>query len=249
MLAEHLTGQRQLLATERELHIQLEKRALKDLRKHQAAAETTTTKLKNTYAPLEPLGSVTKGRDSKRLSFNLVFGASVGLGSRGSRGRDPIPLTPEILHFLDRLEPDKGMQAMMLTEHLTGQRQLPATEQKLHTQLEKRALKDIRKQQAAAEAASNRAGERAEMEAALHTDALLQQIAVTARNAALAAGATEEEANAAGTTSLDTARAAQHAPCRHKGTIRQIGKGAWRRQYKHNKINNSEGPARRPKQE
>jgi hypothetical protein len=78
---------------------------------------TTTTKLKNTYAPLEPLGSGTKGRDSDILSFSSVSGASVGSGSRGSRGRDPIPLTPKILHFLDRLEPDKGKQAMMLTEH------------------------------------------------------------------------------------------------------------------------------------
>jgi len=100
----------------------------------------------------------------------------------------------------------------MLTEHLTGQRQLPATEQELHTQLEKRALKDIKKQQAAAEAAANRAAEKAEMEEALHTDALLQHIAETARSAALAVGATEEEANAARTTTLDMARAAQHAP-------------------------------------
>ena len=50
------------------------------------------------------------------------------------------------------------------------------------------------------------------MEAALHTNALLEQIAVIARNAALAAGAIEEEANATGTTTLDTARAAQQAP-------------------------------------
>ena len=99
---------------------------------------------------------------------------SVGSGSRGSRGREPIPLTPEILHFLDRLEPDKGKQARMLTKHLTGQRQLPATEQELRLQLEKRALKDHRKQQAAAEAATNRAMERAEMETTLHTDAILQ---------------------------------------------------------------------------
>jgi len=39
---------------------------------------TTPTKLKNTYAPLEPLGSETEGRDSDRLSFNSVSGASVG---------------------------------------------------------------------------------------------------------------------------------------------------------------------------
>jgi hypothetical protein len=37
---------------------------------------------------------------------------------------DPIPLTPEILLLLDRLEPDKGKQARILTENLTGQRTL-----------------------------------------------------------------------------------------------------------------------------
>jgi len=73
-----------------------------------AAVGTTATKLKNTYAPLEPLGSGAEERDSDRMSFSSVSGVSVGSGSRGSRGRDPIPLTPEILHFLDRLEPDKG---------------------------------------------------------------------------------------------------------------------------------------------
>ena len=50
------------------------------------------------------------------------------------------------------------------------------------------------------------------MGATLHIDALLQQIAETTRSAALAAGATEEEANAPGTTTLDTAMSAQHAP-------------------------------------
>ena len=84
----------------------------------------------------------------------------------------------------------------MLTEHLTGQRRLPATEHELYSQLEKRALKDLRKQQATIEAVANRAAERAEMETTLHTDAILQQIADTARNAALVVGATEEEAHA-----------------------------------------------------
>jgi hypothetical protein len=151
---------------------------------------TTATELRNTYAPLAPLGSGTEGRNSERLSFSSVSRASVGSGSRGSRGRDLIPLTPEILHLLDRLEPDKGKQAKVLTQNLTGQCQLPATEQELHAQLEKRALKELRKQQAAAKAAANRAAERAEMETAMHIDAILQQIADTTRNAALAAGAT-----------------------------------------------------------
>jgi len=59
-----------------------------------------------------------------------------------SRGRDPIPLPPEILHLLDRLEPDKGKQARLLTDHLTGQQQLPSTEQELHQHLEKQAQKE-----------------------------------------------------------------------------------------------------------
>ena len=36
-----------------------------------------------------------------------------------------------ILLLLDRLEPDKGKQTRLLTEHLTGQRALPYTEQGL----------------------------------------------------------------------------------------------------------------------
>ena len=97
------------------------------------------TKLRNTHAPLAPLDTGVEGRDSERLSFRSVSGASVRSGSRGSRGRDPIPLTPEILHLLYRLEPNKRKHARMLIEHLTGQRQLPATEQELHAQLDKRA--------------------------------------------------------------------------------------------------------------
>jgi len=100
----------------------------------------------------------------------------------------------------------------MLTEHLTGQRQLPATEQELHTQLEKRTFKDLKKQQSAAKAAANKAAERAEMETTLHADALLQQIADTSRSEALAAGAIKEEARAAGATALAMARAERQAP-------------------------------------
>jgi hypothetical protein len=85
-------------------------------------------------------------------------------------------------------------------------------EQELRTQIEKRALKDIEKQQAATEAAANRAAERAEMETALHTDAILQQIADTTRSAALATGATKEEAYEARTTTLAMARAEKQAP-------------------------------------
>ena len=70
-----------------------------------------------------------------------------------------------------------------------------------------RAQKEIRKQQATAETTANRAAERAEMETALHMDAMLQQIADTARNEALAARATEEEALKGGAAKHAMARA------------------------------------------
>ncbi len=76
---------------------------------------------------------------------------------RGSRGRDPIPLTPEILLLLDRLEPDKGKQARLLTEHLTEQRTLPCTEQELQKLLERKAEKEIKRQHVTTKAAANRA--------------------------------------------------------------------------------------------
>jgi hypothetical protein len=40
-------------------------------------------------------------------------------------GKEPKPLTPEILHLLNKLEPDKDKQTRLLTEHLAGQRLLP----------------------------------------------------------------------------------------------------------------------------
>jgi hypothetical protein len=76
---------------------------------------------------------------------------------RGSKCKDPIPLTPEILLLLDRIEPDKGKQARLLTEHLTGHRTLPCTKHKLQMLLEKKAEREIKRQQDAAEAAANRA--------------------------------------------------------------------------------------------
>ena len=48
---------------------------------------------------------------------------------------DPMTLTPEILSMLDRHEPDKAKHAKLLTEHLTGQRTLPFTEEELQHQM------------------------------------------------------------------------------------------------------------------
>ena len=64
-----------------------------------------------------------------------------------------------ILQLLDRLEPDKGKQAWLLTEHLTGLRTLPNTEHELQKLLERKVEKEIKRQQAATEAAANRVAE------------------------------------------------------------------------------------------
>jgi hypothetical protein len=65
--------------------------------------------LRNNYEPIAEHGSETNERDSERLNFGSLSGASRTQSSvRSSRGREPIPLTPEILHLLDKLEPDKG---------------------------------------------------------------------------------------------------------------------------------------------
>jgi hypothetical protein len=67
------------------------------------------------------------------LSFGILKGRSFAAASSSTRskGRDPIPLTPEILLLLDRLELDKGKQARLFTENLSCQRTLPCTEQEL----------------------------------------------------------------------------------------------------------------------
>ena len=51
---------------------------------------------------------------------------------------------------MDRLEPDKGKQARLITEHLAGQRTLPCTEQELQKLMQKKAEKEIKRQQASA---------------------------------------------------------------------------------------------------
>jgi hypothetical protein len=71
---------------------------------------------------------------------------SASSSARGSRGRDPIPLTPDILHLLDRLELDKGKQAMLLIGHLAGQRNLPSIEAELQTHIERRVAKELTRQ-------------------------------------------------------------------------------------------------------
>ena len=66
--------------------------------------------------------------------------------------REPISLTPEILVMLNRHEPDKAKHAKLLTEHLSGQRVLPSTEEELQLHIERKAKKEAERQLAAAEA-------------------------------------------------------------------------------------------------
>jgi hypothetical protein len=94
----------------------------------------------NRFAPLRQQGATSGEQGSLNISSGILRGgSSTASSSNGSRGRDPIPLTPEILQLLDRLEPDKGKHARLLTEHLTGQRTLPSTEQDLQKLLDRKA--------------------------------------------------------------------------------------------------------------
>jgi len=75
------------------------------------AAQTTWAKvpLKNRFEPIAEQGSRLDDKDNERLNFgslSRVF--SEASSARNNRGRDPMPLTPEMLHLLDRVEPDKG---------------------------------------------------------------------------------------------------------------------------------------------
>ncbi len=76
-----------------------------------------------------------EGRGSDIVREGSVSDAS---SSRGSRMRNPVTLTPEILAMLDMHKPDKAKQAKLLTKHLTSQRTLPSTEEELRHHLERR---------------------------------------------------------------------------------------------------------------
>jgi hypothetical protein len=109
-----------------------------------------------------------------------------------------MPLSPEMIRLLDRFEPEKGKHTRLLTENLTGQRLLPSTEQELQHHLEKRAQRDIKKQQATTEVVANtHTQEHAKGEQAAHEAAMVAHLAKRAKEHILAIGATEAEAEAA----------------------------------------------------
>ena len=73
----------------------------------QTAGAQSGIELNNPYDLLAHHGSGAADRDIDRLSFGSISGADTTTsGSKGNRGRDPIPLTLEILHLLGRMEPD-----------------------------------------------------------------------------------------------------------------------------------------------
>ena len=77
-----------------------------------------STELQNRYAPLRQQGSEIVDRVSEDLTSGILRGesSSAASSSKRSRGREPIPLTPEILLLLVRLEPAKGKRARLLTD-------------------------------------------------------------------------------------------------------------------------------------
>jgi hypothetical protein len=96
-----------------------------------------TVEQQKKFTQLKERGSAFGGRDNEGLSYGILRerSTSAASSSRGSRGRYPIPLDPEIQFLLNRLEPDKGKQARLLMEHLSCQRTLPCTAQELKMQL------------------------------------------------------------------------------------------------------------------
>jgi hypothetical protein len=95
----------------------------------QSQATRATSNKSNYYETLAQKGSGESVKYIDKLTFGSISRARTPtLGSRGSKGRDPTPMTPEVLYFLDRLEPDKGNQARLITEDLNGQRTLPTME-------------------------------------------------------------------------------------------------------------------------
>ena len=144
----------------------------------------------NICAPLEEQVSTLGGGHSERRRG----AASVASSSRGTRGRDPIPLTSEILHLLDRLEPDKGKQARLLTEHLTRQSIFHVTKEELQQHLERKVAMEMNRQHAASEEAAIREFKEHEANTLGHEADMAAHLAQHAMAATLAARATTEEA-------------------------------------------------------
>jgi len=112
----------------------------------------TKNKCTNRFEPLE------KEQSEEGIGNDIVKEGSIvdASNSKGSRMRDPMTLTPEILAMLERHEPDKAKQAKLLTDYLSGQMTLPSTEEELQQHLERKAKREADKLMVAAEAKAAR---------------------------------------------------------------------------------------------
>ncbi len=110
--------------------------------------------------------------------------------------------------MLDRHEPYKSNQAKLLTDHLSRQRVLPSTEEKLHQHIERKAKREACRLLAATEAEHYRQKHARQAAAAQQENnaAVVQTFAKRAREAVLAAGASNEEAEAAATVAAANAQ-------------------------------------------
>ena len=117
---------------------------------------------------------------------------------------------------MERLEPDKGRQAKLLTEHLTRHRALPSTDEELARILEQRAKEEAARRLATQEAAKLRTT--TEPSVADPPEVVQACIVATfgrkATEATLAAGATMDhalEAEEKATTEADASLLAAYA--------------------------------------
>jgi len=155
----------------------------------------TKNKYTNIFQPLEKENNEV-GRGNDRVREGSVSDAS---SSRGSRMRDPVTLTPEILAMLERHEPDKVKQAKMLIKHLSGQMTRPSTEEDLEQHLERKAKRETDRLMAAAEAEATTQDKIKQAEAAkqAHNAIVIATFAKRAKDAAIAARASTKNAEAA----------------------------------------------------
>jgi len=111
--------------------------------------------------------------------------------------RDPMTIPPEILAMLDKHEPDKTKQIMLLTEHLARQRTPSSSEEEMRQHLERKAKCELastkaeapRQEQARQAAASKKA----------QNIGVIATFTKRAKEAVIVAGATLEIAEAAAT--------------------------------------------------
>ena len=113
--------------------------------------------------------------------------------------RDPVALTPEILAMLERHEPEKAKHAKLLTEHLLGQMTLPSTEEEFQQHLERTIKREADRLLAKAETEAARQEKIKQAEATRHAQngTIIANFAKRAKDAAIAAGASAEDAKAA----------------------------------------------------